>query len=336
MIKEAITKVVNGTDITKDEALAVMDEIMGGEATPAQVGAFLSALHIKGETVEEIAACAEGMRKFALKVDREGHDVIDIVGTGGDCSNTFNISTAAAFVVSAAGVAVAKHGNRAASSKCGTADCLDALGVNLMIEPEKNKEILKNLNLCFMFAQKYHSAMKYVGPVRKDIGIPTVFNILGPLTNPAANTHQLLGVYSEDLVQPIAEALKNLGLKGAMVVYGEDCLDEISLSAPTIVCELKDGEITRYEIMPEQFGMKRCEKAALMGGNPKENAQTIRDIFAGKEKGAKRDIVVLNAAAAFHITKGISIDAGIELANSVIDSGAALRQLEEFVSATNN
>ncbi|MDE6024208.1 MAG: anthranilate phosphoribosyltransferase [Lachnospiraceae bacterium] len=336
MIKEAIAKVVNGTNITRDEALSVMDEIMGGEATPAQVGAFLSGLHIKGETVEEIAACAEGMRKFALKVDREGKDVIDIVGTGGDCSNTFNISTAAAFVVSAAGTAVAKHGNRAASSKCGTADCLEALGVNLMVDAEENKEVLNNTNMCFMFAQKYHTAMKYVGPVRKDIGIPTVFNILGPLTNPAENTHQLLGVYSEELVQPIAEALKNLGLKGAMVVYGKDCMDEISLSAPTIVCELKDGEITRYEITPEQFGMKRCEKTALVGGTPEENAQIIKDIFAGKLTGAKRDIVVLNAAAAFHVTKNITIEEGIELANEMIDSGAATRQLDAFIKATNS
>lgn len=335
IIKEAITKVVNKTDITREEALFVMDEIMGGKATAAQVASFLTALHIKGETVEEISACAEGMRKFATKVDRQGMDVIDIVGTGGDRSNTFNISTAASFVTSAAGVAVAKHGNRAASSKCGTADCLEALGVNLMLEPEKNSEVLKDLNLCFMFAQKYHSAMRYVGPVRKDIGVPTVFNILGPLTNPAGNTHQLLGVYKGDLVEPIAKALKKLGLKGAMVVYGEDCIDEISLSAPTIVCELKDGEITRYEIAPEQFGISRCKKADIEGGTPEENAQIIRDIFTGKLKGAKRDVVVLNAGAAIHVVKGVSIEEGIRIANEVIDSGKAMEQLEEFIEATN-
>lgn len=336
IIKDMISKVAGGTDLNREEALSVMDEIMGGKAAPAQIAAFLTGLHIKGETSEEISACAEGMRKFATKVDRHGMDVIDIVGTGGDRSNTFNISTAASFVTSAAGIAVAKHGNRAASSKCGTADCLEALGVNLMLEPEKNSEVLQDLKLCFMFAQKYHTAMRYVGPVRKDIGVPTVFNILGPLTNPSSNTHQLLGVYKEDLVEPIAEALKKLGLKAAMVVYGTDCLDEISLSAPTIVCELKDGDITRYEISPEQFGIASCNKSDLEGGTPEENAQIIKDIFTGKLKGAKRDVVVLNAGAAIHIVKGVSIDEGIKIANEMIDSGAALKQLEQFVEATNS
>ena len=331
-----ITKVADGSDLNREEALSVMDEIMGGKAAPAQIASFLTGLHIKGETSEEISACAEGMRKFATKVDRHGMDVIDIVGTGGDRSNTFNISTAASFVTSAAGIAVAKHGNRAASSKCGTADCLEALGVNLMLEPDKNSEVLQDLNLCFMFAQKYHSAMRYVGPVRKDIGVPTVFNILGPLTNPSGNTHQLLGVYKEELVEPIAEALKMLGLKAAMVVYGTDCLDEISLSAPTIVCELKNGDITRYEICPEQFGIASCDKSDLVGGTPEENAQIIKDIFTGKIKGAKRDVVVLNAGAAIHIVKGVSIDEGIRIANEMIDSGEAMKQLEQFVEATNN
>lgn len=335
MVKEAISKVTNGKKLTKEEALDVMDEIMGGTAEPAQVAAFLVALHIKGETPEEVSACADGMRKYATKVDRAGKDVIDIVGTGGDCANTFNISTVASFVTSAAGVPVAKHGNRAASSKCGTADCLEALGVQLMLEPEKNAKILKDTDMCFMFAQKYHPAMKYVGPVRKAIGVPTVFNILGPLTNPAGNTHQLLGVYSEDLLETVALALKELGLKAAMVVYGEDCLDEISLSAPTKVYELRDNEITSYEITPEQYGFTRCRKEDLTGGTPEENAQIVRDILSGKLTGPKRDAVVFNAGAAIHIVKGVSIDEGIRLANQAIDSGAAYAKIEEFIKATN-
>lgn len=335
MVKEAISKVTNGKKLTKEEALDVMDEIMGGTAEPAQVAAFLVALHIKGETPEEVSACADGMRKYATKVDRAGKDVIDIVGTGGDCANTFNISTVASFVTSAAGVPVAKHGNRAASSKCGTADCLEALGVQLMLEPEKNAKILKDTDMCFMFAQKYHPAMKYVGPVRKAIGVPTVFNILGPLTNPAGNTHQLLGVYSEDLLETVALALKELGLKAAMVVYGEDCLDEISLSAPTKVYELRDNEITSYEITPEQYGFTRCRKEDLTGGTPEENAQIVRDILSGKLTGPKRDAIVFNAGAAIHIVKGVSIDEGIRLANQAIDSGAAYAKIEEFIKATN-
>lgn len=335
MIKEAISKVMNGTDLSREEALMVMDEIMGGEAQPSQVSAFLVALHIKGETVEEITACADGMRKFATKVDREGKDVIDIVGTGGDRSNTFNISTVASFVASAAGVAVAKHGNRAASSKCGTADCLEALGVNLMVEPERNAEILREVDMCFMFAQKYHTAMKYVGPVRRDIGVPTVFNILGPLTNPASNNFQLLGVYSESLLEPIAMSLNNLGLKRAMVVYGEDCIDEISLSAPTSVCELDNGQIKKYQITPEDFGFKKCDKSELVGGTPEENAGIVREILGGKA-GAMRDAVVLNAGAAIHIVKGVSMEEGIRQAQAAIDSGAALAKLDAFIEATNN
>ena len=252
MIKEAISKAMNKENLTREEALQVMKEIMSGEAEQSQVAAFLVALHMKGETAEEISACAEGMRSFATKLDRGDMNVIDIVGTGGDRSNTFNISTTAAIVTAAAGVAVAKHGNRAASSKCGTADCLETLGVNLMLEPEKNAKVLKDTNLCFLFAQKYHPAMRYVGPVRKAIGVPTVFNILGPLTNPAYNTYQLLGVYSEELLDTVANALKDLGLKHAMVVYGKDCLDEISMSADTEVCELADGKVTKYTITPEQ------------------------------------------------------------------------------------
>lgn len=334
MIKEAINKLSVGNNLEGSEASAVMDEIMGGEATPAQTASFLTALHIKGETVEEISACAAGMRKYASKVERGDMDVLEIVGTGGDKANTFNISTAAAFVVSAAGVRIAKHGNRAASSKCGTADCLEALGCNLMVEPERNAEILRDNNMCFMFAQKYHTAMKYVGPVRKEIGMPTVFNILGPLTNPAYNNYQLLGVYDESLMEPMAQALYNMGVTRIMVVHGQDGLDEISLSAPTTVVEMVDGKMSRYEITPEQFGLKRCDKEELVGGMPEENARILKDVLSGV-KGAKRDVVLLNAGAALHIAKQISIEEGISLAANIIDSGKAYEQMEAFVKATN-
>lgn len=333
MIKEAISQLLNREEMTEELALGVMDEIMGGEATPAQTAAFLTALHMKGETVREITACAKGMRKFATKVEND-MDVLEIVGTGGDRSNSFNISTVASIVTAAAGVPVAKHGNRAASSKCGTADCLEALGVQISVEPERNAQILKDVNLCFMFAQRYHTAMKYVGPVRKEIGIPTVFNILGPLTNPANNKYQLCGVYSEELLEPIANVLYNLGVERAMVVYGKDCLDEISLSAPTAVCEMDHGKTTTYEITPEQFGFKQCEKEALVGGDPKENAEIVRAILAG-EQGPRRDAVLLNAGAAIHLAKGISMEEGIRMAAEVIDSGKAAEKLDEFIRETN-
>ena len=334
MIKEAISKAMNKENLTREEALQVMKEIMSGEAEQSQVAAFLVALHMKGETAEEISACAEGMRSFATKLDRGDMNVIDIVGTGGDRSNTFNISTTAAIVTAAAGVAVAKHGNRAASSKCGTADCLETLGVNLMLEPEKNAKVLKDTNLCFLFAQKYHSAMKYVGPVRKEIGIPTVFNILGPLTNPAHANVQLLGVYKPELLMPMAKALTKLGVKRGMAVYGTDKLDEISVSAPTKVVEFSDGNFEEYEITPEQFGMKRHDKSELAGGTPAENAEAARCILYG-EKGAGRDAVLLNAGAALHILKGITIEDGIQLAADTIDSGAAMKTLEKYIKVSN-
>ena len=333
MIREAVSSLTNQKDITSDMALAVMDEIMGGEAAQSQTAAFLTALHMKGETVEEITACAKGMRKFAAKVPRT-QDVIDIVGTGGDRSNSFNISTAAAIVTAAAGVAVAKHGNRAASSQCGAADCLEALGVQIAVEPERNAQILKDTGLCFMFAQRYHTAMRYVGPVRKEIGIPTVFNILGPLTNPADNNFQLLGVYREDLLEPIANVLGNLGVERAMVVYGTDGLDEISMSAPTLVCEMNRGIVERYEITPEQFGFRRCRKEDLLGGEPEENARIIRDILNGKQ-GAKTDAVLFNAGAAIHVVRQVSIEEGIRTAGEVVASGKALAKLEQFIEETN-
>lgn len=333
MIKEAISQLMNKEDITADTALTVMDEIMGGEATQAQVASFLTVLHMKGETVEEITACAKGMRKFATKVEND-LNVLEIVGTGGDRSNSFNISTLSAIVAAAAGIPVAKHGNRAASSKCGTADCLEALGVKVSVEPERNAQILKDVNLCFMFAQRYHTAMKYVGSVRREIGIPTVFNILGPLTNPADNKYQLCGVYSEELLVPVADVLYNLGVERAMVVYGRDCLDEISLSAPTAVCEMEGGRTRTYEITPKQFGFERCDKAALAGGEPQENARIAKSILEG-EQGHRRNAVILNAGAAIHIARGVSMEEGIKIAADMIDSGRALAKLNQFIEETN-
>ena len=281
MIKEAIQKVAMGQDLAYNEAEAVMDEIMSGDASQIQMSAYLTALSLKGETIDEITASAAGMRKHCIRLLHD-MDVLEIVGTGGDKSNSFNISTTSALVVSAAGVPVAKHGNRAASSKCGAADVLEALGVNITIPPEKSREILESIGICFLFAQNYHIAMRYVAPVRKELGIRTVFNILGPLSNPAGANMQLLGVYDEKLVEPMAKVLENLGVHNAMVVYGQDCLDEISMSAPTSVCEIRNGKFSRYTIEPEQFGMKKCKKEELTGGTPQENALITRDILSGK------------------------------------------------------
>ena len=323
MIREAIVKLVNKENLTYEMAEGAMDEIMGGKADPIQISAFLTAMTMKGETIEEITACANGMRKHGVHMEHD-KDVLEIVGTGGDKSNSFNISTTASLVISAGGVAVAKHGNRAASSKSGAADCLEALGVKIDLELEKNKEVLEKLGICFLFAQKYHMSMKYVAPVRKMLGIRTIFNILGPLTNPAAATMQVMGVYEE----------ANLGVKRGMVVYGQDCLDEISLSAPTSVCEIKDGTFEEYVITPEEFGMTRCTKEELVGGTPQENAEITKEILAGK-KGPARDAVVLNAAAALHVAKEIPMQDAVKLAEELIDSGKAQKKLEEFVSLAN-
>lgn len=333
MIVEAIGKLMNHEDLDAEMTSLVMDEIMEGEATQSQMAAYLTALHLKGETIEEITASAGGMRKHALKIEH-GMDVIDIVGTGGDCAHSINISTLAAIVASAAGVKVAKHGNRAASSKCGTADVLETLGVNLIPEAEKSKALLQEIGICFLFAQKYHTAMKHVAPVRREIKIPTIFNILGPLSNPASANLQLLGVYDESLVEPLARVLSRLNVKRGMVVYGRDRLDEISMSAPTLVCEFENGVFELYEITPEQFGFQRCKKEDLAGGTPEENAKIALSIFNG-EKGPKRNAVVLNTAAALHIAKKISIEEGILIAQEVIDSGLALKQLNRFIEKTN-
>ena len=335
MIKEAIIKLSKKQDLAYAEAEAVMDEIMSGQATPVQMSAYLTALALKGETIDEITASAAGMRAHCIKL-LHNLDVLEIVGTGGDGSNSFNISTTSSLVIAAGGVPVAKHGNRAASSKSGAADVLEALGVKITLTPERSAEILKKINICFLFAQNYHIAMKYVAPIRKELGIRTVFNILGPLSNPAGANMELMGVYDQSLVEPLAQVMANLGVNRGMVVYGQDSLDEISMCAPTSVCEIRDGKFTSYEITPEQFGYTRCSKDDLVGGTPAENAEITKAILKGEEKGAKRQAVCLNAGAALYIAgKADSIADGIKVAEDVIDSGKAAETLDAFVRLTN-
>ena len=337
MIKEAIVKIVSKEDLTYDEAYAVMNEIMSGETTPTQNAAFLAALSAKSaraETTDEIAGCAAAMRDHATRVDT-GMDIFEIVGTGGDNAHSFNISTTSALVAAAGGMKVAKHGNRAASSQCGTADCLEALGVNIQQSPAKCIELLNEVGMCFFFAQKYHTSMKYVGAIRKELGFRTVFNILGPLTNPGSPSMQLLGVYDGYLVEPLAQVLVDLGVKRGMVVYGMDKLDEISLSAPTKVCEIRDGWFKSSIVTPEDFGFERCTKDDLKGGTPTENAAITRAILGG-EKGHKRNAVLMNAGASLYIGgKADSMRDGIALAADVIDSGKALVTLEKFIEVSN-
>ena len=334
MIKEAILKLAKKEDIGYEMAKGVMDEIMSGEASDIQMSAFLTAMSMKGETIEEITGCAEGMRNHCIKL-LNNQDVLEIVGTGGDGSNSINISTISSIIASAAGVKVAKHGNRAASSKCGAADVLEALGVNIRVEPEKSSKLLEQIGICFLFAQNHHLSMKYVAPIRKELGIRTIFNILGPLTNPAGANMQLLGVYEEALVEPLARVLYNLGVKNAMVVYGRDGMDEISMSAETYVCEVRNEEFSSYVIKPEDFGFTRCKKEDLEGGTPQENAQFARYILAG-QKGAKTDAVLLNAGAAIHVAKPeYSIAEGIAIAKEILESGKAQKQLEDFVRLSN-
>lgn len=337
MIKEAIVKIVNKEDLNYDEAYAVMNEIMNGETTPTQNAAFLAALSTKSakaETTDEIAGCAAAMRDHATKVET-GMDVFEIVGTGGDNAGSFNISTTSGLVAAAGGMKVAKHGNRAASSLCGTADCLEALGVNIDLTPEKCVELLNEVGMCFFFAQKYHTSMKYVGAIRKELGFRTVFNILGPLTNPASPSMQLLGVYDEYLVEPLTRVLISLGVKRGMVVYGQDKLDEISMSAPTTISEIKDGWYRTMVIKPEDFGFERCSKEDLKGGTPQENAEITRRILNG-EKGHKRNAVLLNAGASLYIGgKAESFKEGVELAAEIIDSGKAMETLNKFIEVSN-
>ena len=334
MIKEAIIKLTNKENLSYEEAKAVMNEIMSGEASDVQKSAYLTALTMKGETIDEITGSAEEMRNHAVQLSHEG-DVLEIVGTGGDKSDSFNISTTSSLVIASAGVPVAKHGNRAASSKSGAADVLESLGVNITISPQKSAELLQNIGICFLFAQSYHTAMKYVGPIRKELGIRTIFNILGPLANPASANLQVMGVYDESLVEPLAKVLSNLGVKRALVVYGQDRLDEISASAETSLCEVKDGTFKSYTISPEQFGLTRCKKEELTGGTPDENAAITKAVLAGGQ-GAGRTAVVLNAGAGLYVAgKADSIEAGVRLAEELIDSGKAEKKLEEFVKYSN-
>ncbi len=338
MIKEAIGQLTQKQDLSYQVAEEVMNEIMGGKASPVEISSYLTALSMKGETVEEITASATVMRAHSTKLPEPSNkgDLLEIVGTGGDHSNSFNISTTCAMVLAAAGVPVAKHGNRAASSLCGSADVLEALGVNIDITPEKSIELLEKNNICFLFAQRYHSAMKYVAPVRKELGIRTIFNILGPLSNPLGANLQLLGVYDEKLIPSMAEALVKLGVRSGMVVYGKDKLDEISLSAPTTVCEIRQGKFSYYTISPTDFGFDYCEKEDLKGGTPEENANITRSIFQG-EKSHKRNAVVLNSAAALYISReNFTMESAVKEIEDILDSGKAMKTLENFIALSNS
>ncbi|MDR1429281.1 MAG: anthranilate phosphoribosyltransferase [Spirochaetaceae bacterium] len=331
MIKEAIALAATRQNLSYEMAEGVMDEIMGGKASEIQMAAFLTAMAVKGETIDEITAAAAGMRRHCIRVLHD-MDVLEIVGTGGDFSNSFNISSTSALVISAAGIPVAKHGNRAASSRSGAADVFESLGVDISVGPEQSLSMLKEIGLCFLFAQNYHISMKYVAPVRRELGIRTIFNILGPLVNPAGANMELLGVYTEDLIEPLARVLSNLGVKNALVVHGQDGFDEISMSAPTSVCEVRNGSFKSYVIEPEQFGFRRCGKEDLEGGSPDENAGITRDILSGKP-GPRRDAVLLNSAAAIYIARpSLSMTGALEAAREAIDSGRAGEQLERFVA----
>ena len=337
MIKEAIIKTVNKGDLTYEEAYRVMNEIMTGQTTQVQNAAFLAALSTKNtnaETIDEITGCATAMREHSAKIV---HDmkIMDIVGTGGDGSQSFNISTTSALVAAAAGVKIAKHGNRAASSRCGTADCLEALGVTIDLPPQRCVELLGEIGICFIFAQRYHTSMRYVGSIRKELGFRTVFNILGPLTNPASPSMQLLGVYSESLVEPLAKVLIKLGVENGMVVYGQDKLDEISVGAPTTVCEIKNGYCRSFEMSPDEFGLPMGKREDLTGGTPAQNAAVTRSVLNGEE-GTRRNAVLINAGSALYIAgKAGDIGRGIDLAARTIDSGAAASKLDEFIKASN-
>ncbi|MDO5834612.1 MAG: anthranilate phosphoribosyltransferase [Lachnospiraceae bacterium] len=340
MIKEAIIKIVNKEDLSYEEARETMLEIMRGETTATQNAAFLAALSTKSakaETIDEISGCATAMRSLATPVEHPGMEVLEIVGTGGDGAHSFNVSTTAAMVVAAGGVKVAKHGNRAASSLSGTADCLEALGVNIAQDPALCRKMLEEAGFCFMFAQKYHAAMKYVGPIRKELGFRTVFNVLGPLTNPAKPEMFLLGVYDEYLVEPVAKVLSTLGVKRGLVVYGQDRLDEISASAPTTICEIRDGFYRTSVIQPEDFGLTRGTKDEIVGGTAADNAEITRGILNGTITGTKRNIVLLNAGAALYVAKAAdSLADGIKLAAELIDSRKALDTLNKVIEVSNS
>ncbi len=335
MIQEAIYQIINKQNLSLQQTKSVMEEIMEGRATNAQIGSFLTAMRMKGETIDEITACAEVMREKCTKIHPD-KDVLDIVGTGGDEANTFNISTVSSFVVSAGGVPVAKHGNRSVSSKCGSADLLEALGVNITLTAEQSAQILDKIGMCFMFAPTYHSSMKYAAPVRKELSVRTIFNILGPLANPAGANMQLLGVYDENLVEPLARVLANLGVKRAMVVHGHDGLDEVTLCDSTTICEVNSGKLNSFFLSPEQFGLKKCSPSELVGGNPTANAEIAIDILNGC-KGPKRDVVVLNSALCLYMSHNqITLRECVKMAETLIDNGSAKNQVEKFVELSNS
>lgn len=336
MINDILKKLAAKENLTRSEASSAINEIMSGEVSPTVISSFLTALAMKGETDEEIAGAAEGMRAKALEFNIGGH-ALDIVGTGGDNSNSFNISTTAAFVAAAAGIDIVKHGNRAASSKSGTADCLEALGVKIDCEPEVMKKSLEQNHIAFLFAQKYHSAMRFVGPVRKELGIRTVFNILGPLTNPGKADRMVLGVFSEEYVEKIANALVKLGVTDAMVVYGMDRLDEISASSATKVAEVRGENITYYTIEPEDFGFERIDKSELAGGTPQENAEITKNILQGKGTKAQNIAVIMNAGACIYAGElGISLKDAVKKAEEILMSGKGYEILQGFIKTTNN
>jgi anthranilate phosphoribosyltransferase len=334
MIQQAIRTVLNKEDLSLTTTKEVMDEIMSGNATNAQIASFITAIRMKGETIDEITACALSMRGYGLKLQHEG-DVLDIVGTGGDEAYTFNISTISSLVISAAGIPVAKHGNRSVSSKCGSADVLEALGVKIDLPVEKSEKLLKEIGICFLFAPVYHSSMRYAAPVRRELGVRTIFNILGPLSSPANANLQLLGVYDENLVEPMARVLANLGVKRAMVVHGHDGLDEVSLTTKTTVCEVNDGKVNSFFLDPHQFGFEYCKPEELTGGDPVTNADIARKILSG-EKGPKRDIVLLNSAVCLYMSyNNMTMRECVRLAADTIDSGKAMEQLNKFIELSN-
>lgn len=334
MIQQSINTLLKSQDLSLDMTMSVMDEIMSGKATNSQIASFITAMRMKGESIDEITGCAKVMREYGTKLKHES-DVLEIVGTGGDEAYTFNISTISSFVIAAAGIPVAKHGNRSVSSKCGSADVLEALGVKIDIPSEKSEAILKEIGICFMYANKYHSSMKYAAPVRKELGIRTIFNILGPLASPAGANIQLLGVYDENLVEPLARVLLNLGVKRAMVVYGQDGLDEITLSTKSTVCEVNDGKINSFFLDPKQFGFEYCKKEDLVGGDPMENAEIARKILSG-EKGPKRDVVLLNSAACIYMAHdNVTMKECVKIAADIIESGKAMEKLNKFIQLSN-
>lgn len=332
-ITAAISKLIEGKDLEFKEVQRVIEHITAGDATNAQIASFLTALRMKGETVQEITAAASVMKNRCITLNVKTPEAIDIVGTGGDCTGTFNISTTAAFIAAAAGCKVAKHGNRSISSKSGAADVLEALGANINLSPSDNLTIFEKTGICFMFAPNYHPCMKFVADVRREISIRTLFNILGPLINPAHTEMQLVGVYDKKLVEPIAMVLKNLGIKRGMTYHGVDGLDEATVTGETFISEIKDSKINSYKISPGEFGIKTASLKDIQGGDTIENAKIIKDIFSGKETGAKRDIAVLNAALAIYITGNAkNINDAINLANSSIDNGLVQKTLDGFIA----